>query len=107
MEKYDKETSALINDTKEIKNTLKSKGWKIINQKFVEKIVDLADIGNIETNDTQEMLIEVRARKLAAQYFMDWMNDITGQVQQVEDNKKAFATRVTESVFINLEDETP
>lgn len=106
MDKVDKETSALINDTKEIRNTLKSKGWKLIHEKFVEKVIDLADIGNIETDDPQQMLIEVKARKIAAEYFMSWMKDITGQVQQVEDNKKALAMRVTESVFINL-DEKP
>lgn len=89
-QKFDPETSAIVNDLKDITDFTTSKGFEIIQRRLLDKIQLLTDVGDLpEDLSADQMLLEIKARKKAIVLINDWWKeDIIGSKNQYEQIKK-------------------
>lgn len=90
MEKFDLETSAIVNDLKDITDFTDSKGFEIIQRRLLERIQLLTDVGDLPDDlSPEEMVIEIKARKKAIILVNDWWKeDILGSKNQYQQIQK-------------------
>lgn len=68
---------------------LQSRGWAVIKQTLDDRILDLQNIENIDGNTTDELMLDLKARKMASRIFFEWLkNDVYGFVAQQEANMR-------------------
>lgn len=85
----DKETQEVISDQELLKQLTEHGGWGIARGLLVEKILTLQSIAGFELTDPQQLMIDIKANKLAAEILFSWLKeDIEGSVSQLEANNK-------------------
>lgn len=84
----DKETQDLLLKYKEIHDLVGHNGWRLVREKLTNKVIDLQNAFNIESDDPQKMLIDLHARKLAATMLFDWLREVEGDAQTHVENEK-------------------
>lgn len=85
--KIDKETEQLKAIGKALKEMCDTDGWKIARDRITEKILSLQNAFDIEESNPEEMVRELKARKIATQILFDWLKtDIEGEVAALEIN---------------------
>lgn len=57
----------------------KSDEWREVRHIFFEHVQDLQSIMNINAEDSSD---DIRARKIALEYMMDFWKEVTGSVEQ-------------------------
>ena len=79
----DADTKKELSDGEEVANLLQSRGWGIIHAKFVQRVMDLQNLANLDLEKPETLNIQVAARLMAAQEMGDWYNkDVVGFVEQ-------------------------
>jgi hypothetical protein len=97
----DTETKQILTSADHVKSLLNSDGWKIIKEKFDNRVLDLQSIRNIDTTKPDTLNIQLAARMMAVDHMMDWLNkDVIGFVEQQENNNAKVIEEGVES-FIN------
>lgn len=85
--KIDPETERLKAIAKALKEMTDTDGWKIARERLVEKITFLQNAFDISDSTPEEMVRELKARKIATTLLFDWLKtDIEGEVLQAETN---------------------
>ena len=83
----DSETQKIYTEGETISDFLKTKAFKIIEQKFTDKIMDLQNIFNITATTPAGMAKEIQVRQLAVKYMYDLLREIKGQAEAHDANK--------------------
>ena len=81
------EKQQIITDGEAIKETLKSNGWGLIRAKLTEQIMDLQSVMNIDAENPEEVVRDIKARRTAIDILVSWLKDVEGDLEQYEDNK--------------------
>ncbi|NBP02970.1 MAG: hypothetical protein EBU90_23230 [Proteobacteria bacterium] len=84
--KLDKETSEIAQVALKLRELIETDGWTIAKNKLSERILDLQNAFNIESNDPTTMLIDLQARKIATRTLYDWLKDVEGTATQIDIN---------------------
>lgn len=79
-------TQELIGIQKRLHSLIGHEAWGVARERLIEKITDLQNAFNIEDKTADEMLIDLRARKIATTILFDWLQDIEGTGKQYESN---------------------
>lgn len=67
-------------EAQHIQNLIESDGWKIVEQKVRDRILDLQNINNI---DEANLAVDLKARIMASKLLFDWLkSDVYGAVEQ-------------------------
>jgi hypothetical protein len=85
----DKETQDILLKYKEIHDLVGHAGWKLVRVRLTEKVLDLQNAFNIESEDAHKMLVDLQARKMAAGILYDWLREVEGDAQTSVENKPA------------------
>ena len=80
----DRETQAIVSEQKKLADLLGNEGWVIARNKFAEKVLDLQNAFNIEDKTPEEMVIDLRARKMATILLWDFLKQIEGAAEMPE-----------------------
>lgn len=78
----DKETYDVLSEEKKIEQLVKSEEWALVRKKFIDAVLDLQSIRNIQLTDSQSVAIEVQSRNLAVNILMEWMQDVEGTAEK-------------------------
>lgn len=88
MPKADKETQEIQKKGRALADMVESAGWGYVEPALKEKILDLQNINNIESTEANEVLAEIKARKMAADILYQWLKiDVYGDLEQTESNE--------------------
>jgi len=83
----DKETKQVISEAERIKYTIDTEGWKIMSR-ILEDLLEANDsISNLDTIKPEEVLNEIKSRRLAGSIIKDWIDQIQGRVQNASSFK--------------------
>jgi len=94
----DTETKEIISNEKLISEIINHQGWKLVRERFIESILDLQNAFNLDDSDAQKFLIDVKARKIATTLLYDFLKQIEGSTEVVNDN---FNTKDTHIVRLD------
>lgn len=83
----DAETQQVFSEGEAISDYVRTKAWKIVKEKFSEKIMDLQSVMNIKHLEPEQMAREVFARQLACDYILALIKDVEGIASQHDANK--------------------
>lgn len=79
----EREDKQQLTDAQEIEGVLSTRGWSLIKAAFDQRILDLQNINNIDTDEPAKMQTEIRARVLAYKLLFDFLKqDVYGVVEQ-------------------------
>lgn len=85
--KIDPETEYLKTIGKALKEMTETDGWGIARDRLTDKIISLQNAFDISDSTPEEMVRELKARKIATQILFDWLKtDIEGEVASLEIN---------------------
>jgi hypothetical protein len=88
MSTLDQETKQELSDGEEVANLIQSRGWGIIYGKLSDRVLDLQNINNLETDKPLET--QLLGRKMAVAEIWAWLNnDVFGYVEQQKINSEA------------------
>lgn len=87
MEPMDAETQQVFSEGEAISDYVRTKAWRIVKEKFTNRIMDLQSVMNIKHLEPEQMAREVFARQLACDYILDLIKDVEGQAAQHNSNK--------------------
>lgn len=79
-------TDQIIGIQKRLNGLVGHEGWSIAREKLIERIQDLQNAFNIEDKTADEMLVDLKARKIATTILWDWLQDVEGTAKQLESN---------------------
>ena len=85
-EKLDAETARLQHIGKALQEMIVSEGWDIARSRLTERILALQNAFQIEDKTADEMLVDLKSRKLASALLFDWLKDVEGTVEQTHTN---------------------
>ena len=83
----DKDTQKILGEQKQVAKLTETEGWNIARNKLVEKVLDLQNAFNINDGNAEQLLIDIRARKLATSILYDWLKEIEGTKDEYDTNK--------------------
>lgn len=85
--KIDPETEQIKAIGKALKEMTETDGWGFARARLTDKILSLQNAFDIEESNPEEMVRELKARKIATQILYDWLKtDIEGEVAQLQIN---------------------
>jgi hypothetical protein len=97
----DADTRKELTDGEEVANLLASRGWAIIHDKLVKRVMDLQNLYNLDLEKPDTLSTQVLARTMAATEMNAWYNqDVIGFVEQ-QQNAAAAMLDKKEDGFIN------
>lgn len=83
----DKETKEILSEADHVKAMIGSDGWKSVETKLKERILDLQNINNLDVVKIETLPQQLAARKMAVEVIWDWLKkDVYGFVEQQESN---------------------
>ena len=82
----DKETQQIISEEKWLAELTQHEGWKIARLKLLEKIKLLRDAFELDESSPEKMLIDLQSRKAAVQLLLEFLGDIEGSKEIVNNN---------------------
>lgn len=86
----DNETKKELSDVEHIRLMTETKGWQLAYAALTNKILDLQNINNVDVTNVDTMVIDLKARKMAAEMLFDWAKSgIYGRIEQAENAKDA------------------
>lgn len=90
MVQLDKETAKVSTEGTALKNLVKSDGWNIVRQRFLQKVSSLMNLENLplEALDGVSLLQVIAAKKTAKDILLEFLKDIEGDVEQFDGNKE-------------------
>lgn len=73
-----------LTEAEHVRHMIDSTGWNSVYPKLSARILDIQNINNLaDVTDPQQLLIEIKARKLAADTMYAWLKqDVYGFVEQ-------------------------
>lgn len=76
-------------EAKSIADIIDSEAWGLMKQDLIDKLIQLQDIQQINTEITtaEQIAIDIKARKEAAKILYEWLREMEGKKDQVEINK--------------------
>lgn len=86
-ESQKEEQKKYLNENKAVYRFVKSRGWVIAKNKLMEKIDDLQSIMNVDGKTPEEVVMDIKVRKLVCNELLDWVRSLEGQAQQFENNE--------------------
>lgn len=93
----DKETSDILRGNQTVEELLRHDGWKIVESKLIEKIMDLQSILNVTGETAEQMSIDLKSRKVAIQVLTEWLQEIKGMAEE----SKYVTPKVKREIFIH------
>lgn len=78
-EQIDKETQSVLAKNKQFQDLTGQDAWKYVREQFTNQILDLQSIANIDEENIQNVAVELKARKIAAEFLFEWLKWIEGQ----------------------------
>lgn len=90
MANVDKETKEVLTEGDFVLALTNSQGWNIVKGKLDARILDLQNINNLNLDSKEDMLTDLKSRKMAADLLFAWLkDDIYGFIEQQEANRSA------------------
>lgn len=86
----DKETQQVYNRGLELKNLVKSEGWKIFKEEAWKRLADLVSVMGIDTEKDKNLVAQIGARQLAHKIITGLLKEIEGEAEQYDNNTKGF-----------------
>jgi hypothetical protein len=80
-----------------VNDYVKSDGWQYVRDRFTEKIMDLQSIMNVDP-DPNNVIVDLKSRKMAVDILMDLIRDIEGRASQHENNSPILTTQSEEII---------
>lgn len=84
----DQETNEVLTEGEELLNMTRSRGWGIARGKLTEKILDLQNIHNVDDTSIDNVVVDMKSRKLAVAILFAFLKDIEGTASQHEANRE-------------------
>lgn len=85
----DKETQNNLTAADHVKAMTGSDGWKIVEGKLTQRIMDLQNIANLDMNKPETLSTQLAARTMAVQEIYAWLkSDVYGFIEQQESNNQ-------------------
>lgn len=82
----DLETKKLLEEQAAVAEIVNNPGWKVIREKFFNKLLSLQNVFEISDLNKTTIREEIKARKVAHDWLTDFWQDIEGTKAQAEDN---------------------
>lgn len=82
-----KEKNQFNKENEAVYNFVKSDHWKLIEDKFMERINDLQSIMNIEGKDADAIFFDMKVRRALIEEMLGIIKDFKGQATQYEQNE--------------------
>lgn len=73
-----------LRDNKSVYQFVKSRGWTIAKGRLMDQISDIQSIMNVDGKTADEVLIDVKVRKLLVEELLKWVKSVEGQAAQHE-----------------------
>lgn len=84
----DSETKKVLGTQKSVQSLVSHEGWPAVRAMLIEKITDLQDVASLPLEgDAQAVLIDLKARRIAATTLFDWLRVVEGTATEALDNK--------------------
>ena len=81
--KLEPETQNLQTEAEHVQAMLGSEGWRIVERKLTDRLIDLQSVMNIEGDDPAKIMTDIIARREVVKLTTDWLKrDIYGFVDQ-------------------------
>ena len=75
-----KQIEKILTDGEEIVNLVNSRGWAIVENKLLDKIIELGDIMSFD--DTKDLTVRIAASQEATKLLIEWLEDVKGDAQR-------------------------
>lgn len=90
---------------KALSDLIQSDGWKIVRQKFIDKIMDIQSVLNVDVTSVDKVIVDIKARTTVVEILSSMIKEIEGSVVQEKFNSQKEMERQTkESFILNLDD---
>lgn len=82
---------------------VESDGWRWTKDRLAEKIMDLQSIMNLEGKSPEEIVLDIKARKLTIDILMTTLKQVEGRAEQHRSNQ-TLAERIDEDIIVTVKD---
>lgn len=96
------DTKKVLTEGETLRLLIEGDGWALARGKLVNLILDLQNINNLDASDPQALIVDLKARKTAADILYGWLRDIEGTAEQHVNNQPARVKPQSEE-YINIE----
>jgi hypothetical protein len=100
--KIDHETQLVLDLQKLEHDFVNSEAWKVIKQKFIQKIVDNSSLNRMQiAPNTLDMTLlrELTARSLLASIALQWLSEIEGDADSYQSNMDLLTKTETDNIL--------
>ena len=97
--KPDKATAKILSETEELDLMVRGTGWSIARRRLILGASDLLNISFIKTEDPIALSAEIKARKMAADYLLAFINDIEGEAKRNRGLQELFKEETDGLIF--------
>lgn len=82
----DKEQKKHDDENKALARLVSSKGWQVVRDIVSNKVSDLQSVLNVDGLTAEEVMLDVKVRKLMVKELVDFLGEVEGRVAQYESN---------------------
>ena len=83
----DEDTQKELSDTEEIRHMVMGRGWALVRQKFIDKIVEYDSIGNVQGKSDRDIAIDMKAREAIGRELYNILQEVEGDANSLEDKQ--------------------
>lgn len=92
-DKTDNETQKILSENEELRLLSKGRGWAIIRQRLIDKIIFLSDILELNESDITKLSFRLAVNKEVITILLQWLREVEGakndlNVQQMLNEEK-------------------
>lgn len=89
------EDKTLLTDSEEVRKMLETRGWAIVKAKYDQQILDLQNITNIDTSTPDNLMADLKARKMASDILFNFLKlNVYGTVEQQDASRSLVDTPI-------------
>lgn len=81
------EDSRLFREGEMLQGFVHSEGWKWAKDRLTEKLMDLQSIMNMDDSSPENVILDLKARRMAVELLMSWLRQLEGRADQHQGNK--------------------
>jgi hypothetical protein len=85
--KEDIENKRVEKENKEITSFVRTEAWGIIKNKLTDLVADMQNIANIPDKSPEQVVVEIKARKLSCVILLNWLREIEGTANSINNQE--------------------
>lgn len=91
------EESKIRTDAQEMYYMTKSEGWRVARQLLENKIIDIQSVRNLNVDNADGLVVDIKARNAAIDIIMGWLREIEGGAEK---HKDAIDDKIEEASYV-------